>query len=38
MNSIFVGYKQHDAHELLVSLLEGIHEEVNRVKGTKPYR
>mmetsp|Transcript_54873 Transcript_54873/g.59483 ORF Transcript_54873/g.59483 Transcript_54873/m.59483 type:complete len:644 (+) Transcript_54873:95-2026(+) len=32
----FVGYHQHDAQELLAFLLDGIHEDLNRVKE-KPY-
>lgn len=32
----FVGYHQHDAQELLALLLDGIHEDLNRIK-TKPY-
>ena len=28
----FSGYQQHDAHELLAFLLDGLHEDVNRVK------
>jgi len=32
----FSGYQQHDAQELLAFLLDGIHEDLNRVKQ-KPY-
>jgi len=32
----FSGYKQHDSQELLMFLLDGIHEDLNRVKQ-KPY-
>lgn len=32
----FSGYQQHDSHELLSYLLDGIHEDLNRVKK-KPY-
>lgn len=32
----FQGYQQHDAQELLALLLDGIHEDLNRVKQ-KPY-
>lgn len=32
----FFGYHQHDAHELLCYILDGLHEDLNRVK-TKPY-
>ncbi|THD20737.1 Ubiquitin carboxyl-terminal hydrolase 4 [Fasciola hepatica] len=34
--SQFSGYAQHDSHELLVFLLDGLHEDLNRVKD-KPY-
>mmetsp|Transcript_35393 Transcript_35393/g.57340 ORF Transcript_35393/g.57340 Transcript_35393/m.57340 type:complete len:645 (+) Transcript_35393:221-2155(+) len=33
----FGGYRQHDCHELLRFLLDGLHEELNRVKKTPPY-
>ncbi len=33
----FSGYQQHDAQELLSFLLDGLHEDLNRVKK-KPYR
>ena len=33
----FSGYQQHDSQELLSFLLDGLHEDLNRVK-TKPYR
>ena len=32
----FSGYQQHDAHELLAFLLDGVHEDLNRVEK-KPY-
>lgn len=32
----FAGYQQHDSQELLAFLLDGLHEDLNRVK-TKPY-
>ena len=32
----FIGYEQHDAHELLTFLLTGLHEDLNLVK-IKPY-
>ena len=32
----FSGYAQHDAQELLAKLLDGIHEDLNRVKE-RPY-
>jgi len=32
----FAGYQQHDSQELLMYLLDGIHEDLNRVKK-KPY-
>ncbi|CAL8091336.1 unnamed protein product [Calicophoron daubneyi] len=32
----FSGYAQHDSHELLVFLLDGLHEDLNKVKD-KPY-
>ena len=32
----FVGYQQHDAHELLSYVLSGLHEDLNKVKE-KPY-
>ncbi|KXS22063.1 UCH-domain-containing protein [Gonapodya prolifera JEL478] len=35
-NSTFQGYHQHDSQELLASLLDGLHEDLNRVKK-KPY-
>ena len=33
---MFKGYHQHDSSELITFLLDGIHEDLNRVK-TKPY-
>jgi len=35
-NPIFTGYQQHDAQELLAFLLDGLHEDLNRVHN-KPY-
>mmetsp|Transcript_12448 Transcript_12448/g.14305 ORF Transcript_12448/g.14305 Transcript_12448/m.14305 type:complete len:1077 (+) Transcript_12448:96-3326(+) len=32
----FAGYAQHDAHEFTVALLDGLHEDLNRIKQ-KPY-
>lgn len=32
----FTGYRQHDSHELLSFLLDGLHEDLNRIKK-KPY-
>ena len=32
----FSGYQQHDTQELLAFLLDGLHEDLNRVKQ-KPY-
>jgi len=32
----FMGYAQHDSHELLAFLLDGLHEDLNRIKQ-KPY-
>lgn len=32
----FAGYHQHDSHELLSFLLDGLHEDLNRIKQ-KPY-
>ena len=32
----FAGYSQHDAHELLVFLLDGLHEELNRAGSASP--
>lgn len=32
----FSGFQQHDSQELLAFLLDGLHEDLNRVK-TKPY-
>jgi len=34
---MFQGYAQHDSAELLNYLLDGLHEDLNRVKGPKPY-
>ena len=33
----FAGYSQQDAQELLTFLLDGLHEDLNRVQGEKPY-
>jgi ubiquitin C-terminal hydrolase len=33
----FNGYQQHDAQELLAFLLDGLHEDLNRVGHPKPY-
>lgn len=32
----FSGYQQHDSHELVAFLLDGLHEDLNRIKD-KPY-
>jgi len=32
----FHGYAQHDSQELIISILDGLHEDLNRVK-TRPY-
>jgi ubiquitin C-terminal hydrolase len=32
MAPVFTGYRQHDAQELLAFLLDGLHEDLNRVK------
>lgn len=32
----FVGYQQHDSQELLAFLLDGLHEDLNRIRK-KPY-
>ena len=32
----FLGYQQHDSQELLTFLLDGLHEDLNRIKK-KPY-
>ncbi|KAI8912490.1 hypothetical protein EDD86DRAFT_245388 [Gorgonomyces haynaldii] len=32
LNSTFQGYGQQDSHELLSSLLDGLHEDLNRIK------
>lgn len=34
--SLILGYRQHDAQELLAYLLDGLHEDLNRVRE-KPY-
>ncbi len=34
---MFEGYEQHDAQELATFLLDGLHEDLNRVVGKKPY-
>eukprot|EP00753_Platysulcus_tardus_P020305 PLAT7949.2.p2 GENE.PLAT7949.2~~PLAT7949.2.p2 ORF type:complete len:459 (+),score=147.42 PLAT7949.2:17-1393(+) len=33
----FRGYRQHDAQELLAFLLDGLHEDLNRVRERPPY-
>eukprot|EP01102_Stenamoeba_stenopodia_P009014 TRINITY_DN2643_c1_g1_i1.p1 TRINITY_DN2643_c1_g1~~TRINITY_DN2643_c1_g1_i1.p1 ORF type:complete len:939 (-),score=214.91 TRINITY_DN2643_c1_g1_i1:15-2783(-) len=33
----FSGYQQHDSQELLAFLLDGLHEDLNRIGPTKPY-
>jgi len=33
----FAGYRQHDCHELIRFLLDGLHEELNRIKEMPPY-
>jgi ubiquitin carboxyl-terminal hydrolase 4/11/15 len=33
---MFSGYNQHDSGELIAYVLDGLHEDLNRVK-TKPY-
>ena len=33
----FMGFAQQDSQEFLRFLLDGVHEDLNRVKGTKPY-
>ena len=35
-NEIFMGYQQHDSQELLLFLLDALHEDLNRVRK-KPY-
>lgn len=35
---MFSGYEQHDAQEFLKALLEGIHEDLNRVNEKPPYK
>lgn len=37
-NAMFSGYEQHDAQEFLKALLEGIHEDLNRVHEKPPYK
>jgi ubiquitin C-terminal hydrolase len=37
-NPMFEGYAQHDAQEFLKALLEGIHDDVNRVKKKPAYK
>lgn len=33
----FLGFQQHDSQELLGFLLDGLHEDLNRVPEPKPY-
>ncbi|KNC46828.1 uncharacterized protein AMSG_03259 [Thecamonas trahens ATCC 50062] len=33
----FMGFSQQDSQEFLRFLLDGLHEDLNRVRGTKPY-
>jgi Ubiquitin C-terminal hydrolase len=35
---MFSGYDQHDAQELLKAVLEGINDDLNRVKTKPPYK
>ena len=35
---MFSGYDQHDAQEFLKTLLEGINDDLNRVRTKQPYR
>lgn len=35
-NSLFTGFAQHDAQEFMAFLLDGLHEDLNRVRD-KPY-
>eukprot|EP01122_Echinamoeba_exundans_P001316 TRINITY_DN11394_c0_g1_i1.p1 TRINITY_DN11394_c0_g1~~TRINITY_DN11394_c0_g1_i1.p1 ORF type:complete len:850 (-),score=142.54 TRINITY_DN11394_c0_g1_i1:1487-4036(-) len=37
LSSRFASMEQQDAQELLSALLDGVHEDVNRIKGRKPY-
>ena len=37
VNADFAGTLQHDAQECLLYLLDGMHEDLNRVTGPKPY-
>eukprot|EP00994_Dinema_validum_P007600 NODE_635_length_1481_cov_36.170391_g472_i0.p1 GENE.NODE_635_length_1481_cov_36.170391_g472_i0~~NODE_635_length_1481_cov_36.170391_g472_i0.p1 ORF type:complete len:271 (-),score=15.96 NODE_635_length_1481_cov_36.170391_g472_i0:261-1073(-) len=34
----FAGYRQHDAQEFLRFVLDGLHEDLNRIQGTPPYK
>ncbi len=36
MNAMFAGYQQHDSHELMSFIVDGLHEDLNRVVS-KPY-
>ncbi|GMI09650.1 hypothetical protein TrVE_jg9704 [Triparma verrucosa] len=36
-NCTFKGYGQHDTSECLLCLLDGLHEDLNRVRTSKPY-
>lgn len=37
LSSRFASMEQQDAQELLSALLDGVHEDVNRIRGKKPY-
>lgn len=37
-SSQFCGYQQQDSHELLMFLLDGLHEDVNKVKVRRPIK
>eukprot|EP00761_Pharyngomonas_kirbyi_P013246 gb/GECH01013273.1/.p1 GENE.gb/GECH01013273.1/~~gb/GECH01013273.1/.p1 ORF type:complete len:588 (+),score=110.07 gb/GECH01013273.1/:1-1764(+) len=34
----FIGFQQHDSQELLRFLLDGLHEDLNQIKGKRPYQ
>ena len=38
VSSQFLGYDQQDAQELLGKLLEGLHEDLNRIREKPKYR